>query len=117
MPALTRPTAYHAVYTVSETGLIFCANGETFDYGWVVLQPVYTYTANENWSRCESREEVPELEHKPDGTGKTYANGETFRSRITSSSGSTRSGSRTALSPASTPSPSTAKLTPSAQEP
>ena len=46
MPALTRPTAYHAVYTVSETGLIFCANGETFDYGWVVLQPVYTYTAN-----------------------------------------------------------------------
>lgn len=76
MPALTRPTAYHAVYTVSETGLIFCANGETFDYGWVVLQPVYTYTANENWSRCESGKKFLSWNTKPDGTGKTYANGE-----------------------------------------
>lgn len=76
MPALTRPTAYHAVYTVSETGLIFCANGETFDYGWVVLQPVYTYTANENWSRYESGKKFLSWNTKPDGTGKTYANGE-----------------------------------------
>lgn len=76
MPALTRPTAYHAGYTVSETGLIFCANGETFDYGWVVLQPVYTYTANENWSRCESGKKFLSWNTKPDGTGKTYANGE-----------------------------------------
>lgn len=76
MPALTRPTAYHAGYTVSETGLIFCANGETFGNGWVVMQPVYTYTANENWSRCESGKKFLSWNTKPDGTGKTYANGE-----------------------------------------
>lgn len=76
MPALTRPTAYHAGYTVSETGLIFCANGETFDNGWVVVQPVYTYTANENWSRCESGKRFLSWNTKPDGTGTTYANGE-----------------------------------------
>ena len=76
MPALTRPTAYHAGYTVSKTGLIFCANGETFDNGWVVVQPVYTYTANENWSRCESGKKFLSWNTKPDGTGTTYANGE-----------------------------------------
>ena len=76
MPALTRPTAYHAGYTNAENGLIFCANGETFDNGWVVLQPVYTYTANENWSCSESGKKFLSWNTKPDGTGTTYANGE-----------------------------------------
>ena len=74
MPALTSPVAYLGWYTCSENGLIFCANGETFEDGCAVVQPVNTYqTDNRFAATSASGKRLTGWNTEPDGSGTSYA--------------------------------------------
>ena len=74
MPALTSPVAYLGRYTISENGLIFCANGETFENGWVVIQPVNTYQTENRFSATSASGKcLAGWNTEPDGSGTSYA--------------------------------------------